>query len=263
MPYINLRGHQIWSREWRRFRREPILLLHGGLSSTESFSKKVLPALRKFHAYGYDRTAHGKTAMREGFYHFQFQTDEAIAYIEDVIKAPTHIIGHSDGGIIALMIAIQRPDLVLSIAPIGANFHYDCGLNLDTFPIVISEEDKDAFAARTGQPRELWVEIITKAHEVWKSEPTLTTEDLKKIDKPALILVGDDEPFSNEHSITLYESISNARLAVVPGTSHALMSEKPALVHQILKDFYSDQSYPITKSPNRRRDETERLLGNS
>ena len=261
MPYIQLRGHKVWSRQWRRWRKEPILLLHGGLSATDSFARKVLPSLQKFHAFAYDRTAHGKTPMRDGFYHFQFQTDEAISFIEDVIQGPTHIIGHSDGGIIALMLAIQRPDLVKSIVPIGANYHFDCGLNLDTFPVVISEEDKDAFHERTGQPRDLWVDIVTKAHEVWKSEPTLRREDLKRITSPTLVIAGDDEPFSNDHTVSLYESISNSRLAIVPGASHSVLSEKPKLIKEILRDFYADYSFPITRNPNRRREETERILG--
>ncbi len=98
MAYINLRGHQTWSVEYAN-NGEPLLLLHGGLSATENFDFHILPAVEdRFHVYGYDRSAHGRTGMREGFYHFDFQRDEAIAYIEDVIGTPTHLLGHSDGG---------------------------------------------------------------------------------------------------------------------------------------------------------------------
>ena len=159
------------------------------------------------------------------------------------------------------MLFRSRPDLVKSIVPIGANYHFDCGLNLDTFPVVISEEDKDAFHERTGQPRDLWVEIVTKAHDVWKSEPRLRVKDLKLISAPTLVIAGDDEPFSNEHTVSLYESIPNARFAIVPGTSHSVLSEKPHLIKAILKDFFRDHSYPLTRNPNRRREETERILG--
>ena len=262
MSYIDLRGHEIWHQEWKPRKEEPLLLLHGGLSSTESFAPKILPSVKRtHHSYGYDRTAHGKTKVREGYYHFKFQRDEAIAYIEDVIKKPTHIIGNSDGGIIGLMVAIARPDLVKTLVAIGANYHYDCGLNHQMFGSEVEEEAKDRFAARTGQPRELLVEIIHKAHKVWASEPRMTKSQLKKIKCPTLVLAGDDEPFSTDHTVSLYESIPNAQLAIVPGTSHAVLKEKPRVVKQILQDFYRDPNFPITLNPNRRLKETLRIRG--
>ena len=64
MSYINLRGHSIWSTEYQG-KGEPVLLLHGGLSSTESWDYLVLPALKRRHVFAYDRTAHGRTKLRE------------------------------------------------------------------------------------------------------------------------------------------------------------------------------------------------------
>ncbi len=207
---------------------------------------------RTHHSYGYDRSAHGRTKVRRGYYHFNFQRDEAIAYIEDVIKGPTHIIGHSDGGIIGLMVAISRPDLVKTLVAIGANYHYDCDLNLKTFDGQVDEVEKDKFAQRTGQPRELLVEITAKAHKVWASEPKMTKTQLKKIKCSTLILASDDEPFSTLHTASLYESIPKAQLAIIPGTSHAVLKEKPDLVRKILKDFYKNPDASVTLSPNRR-----------
>ena len=102
-------GHQLFTYEYSR-KGEPTLLLHGGLSSTESWDWSILPALKKRHVFAYDRSAHGRTASREGYYHFEFQTKEAIEFIEEIIKEPVHLIGWSDGGIIALLVAIKRPD---------------------------------------------------------------------------------------------------------------------------------------------------------
>ena len=105
--YINLRGHEVHSYEWAN-NGEALLLLHGGLSQTSHFDESVLPAVEdKFHVFGYDRTGHGFTGNREGSMHFEFQFEEAVAYIEDVVKEPAHLIGHSDGGIIALMVAMR------------------------------------------------------------------------------------------------------------------------------------------------------------
>ena len=186
MAYIDLRGHQVWSNEFAN-NGEPLLSLHGGLSASHRWDWTILPAVEKqFHMYSYDRTAHGRTGVRPGFYHFEFQRDEAIAYIEDVIKEPTHMIGHSDGGIIPLMVAIAR-----------------------------------------------------KAMEVWKCEPNLTTGDLAKITCPVLVMAGEEEPFSNHHTVDLYEALNDADLAIIPGATHSVMKDKPELALAVIRDFYS------------------------
>jgi pimeloyl-ACP methyl ester carboxylesterase len=75
---------------------------------------------------------------------------------------------------------------------------------------------------------------------------------LKKIKCSTLVLAGDDEPFSTEHTASLYEAIPNAQLAILPGTSHAVLKEKPDLIKKILKDFYRNPGPPMTLNPNRR-----------
>ena len=265
--YLNLRGHQVWSQQWNTFRKnsEPVLLLHGGLSSTQSWDYTILPTVKKHQVFAYDRSAHGRTGSREGFYHFDFQTDEAIAYIEDVVKAPVHLIGWSDGGIISLMIALKRPDLVRSIVSIGTNFHWNSGLPFneqkeEEQEIVISDEDRARFAKTSPDPAHMQEVIIRKAFDVWAKEPNMTPDDLKKITCPVLVLTGDDEPFTNLHTVELYESLPNGRLAIIPGASHFVVKEKTKLMQSMIVDFYKDMSFPITKWPRLRKERTEKLL---
>jgi pimeloyl-ACP methyl ester carboxylesterase len=65
-------------------------------------------------------------------------------------------------------------------------------------------------------------------------------------------MAGDDDVVKHSHSIELYEAIPLGQLAIVPGTSHGLVKEKPGLVTAIIKSFLTDQSYPITRQPIRR-----------
>jgi pimeloyl-ACP methyl ester carboxylesterase len=240
MAYIDLRGHQTWSVEYPN-NGEPLLMLHGGLSSIESFDWQVLPAVAdRFHPFGYDRTAHGRTGVREGFYHFEFQRDEAISYIEDVIGGPAHLLGHSDGGIIALLVAIKRPDLVLSIVASGVNYSWDCGLALtfDEANLEISEESWAKFHERSPDSSEWLPKIIRKAYEVWAVEPNITHEELATISAPVLVLNGDDEVFDAHHGVDLYRALPKAQLAIIPGATHAVLKEKNELALAIITDFY-------------------------
>ena len=261
--FITIDGHKIWCKQWGNH-GEPVVLLHGGLSNTENWEKEILPAVEKTHQpFAYDRTAHGRTKIRDGFMHFDFQVDEFIAYIEKVVKKPVHVIGWSDGGNIGLLASIKRPDLIKSLVGIGMNYTYKGGISFDLNNVSVSDEEKASFAKMSKQDPELLITIIRKAFKVWSSEPKLKLKDLAKVKCPVLVLAADDEPFTSELTFKMYEAIPNARLAVVPGTSHALVKEKPKLMHAIIKDFYKSLDFPITKMPNRRKKRQAEILGNS
>lgn len=249
--YINLRGHEIWNVEWDN-NGEPLVLLHGGLSATEDFDAYLLPAIESsHHVFAYDRSAHGRTADRQGSLHYDFQTREAISYLEDVVGQPAHLIGWSDGGNIALMVALQRPDLVRSIIAIGANYHYEHGgEQIPEWPI--TDQDRMEYELRSPDAPETLDIKVSRMREIWNSEPALSLSDIREIQCPTLILAGDDELFSIEHTASMYEALPQGRLAIIPGTSHFVLKEKPELTQAVIRDFLSNLSPPITRSPVRR-----------
>ena len=111
----NVRGHEIFTFQWSR-RGEALVILHGGLSHSDKVKKYLLPAVkRNFKVFAYDRTGHGRTANQKGSIAFNFQTKELIAFLEDVVKEPAHLIGISDGANIALMAAIARSALLSAL----------------------------------------------------------------------------------------------------------------------------------------------------
>lgn len=249
--YVNLRGHQLWNSEWAD-NGEALVLLHGGLSATEDFDKYLLPAFEEtHHVFAYDRTAHGRTADQPGSLHFDFQSKEAIAYLEDIVKEPAHLVGWSDGGIIALMVAIARPDLVRSIVAIGANFHFE-GNGDPIEPWEISEADRLEHEERSPDAPESLDEKVNRMRDIWNSEPTLSENDLAKIECPTLIMAGDDERMEIEHTATLYRAIPQGQLAILPGTSHFVLKEKPALTQAVIRQFLADLTAPVTRQPFRR-----------
>jgi pimeloyl-ACP methyl ester carboxylesterase len=83
------------------------------------------------------------------------------------------------------------------------------------------------------------------------SEPTLTAEDLGQVSARTLIMAGDDDAILAEHTLAMFRAIPHAELAIVPGTSHALIIEKPALCNQIIIDFLTTEPIP-TFMPIRR-----------
>jgi len=250
--YIDLRGHQVFSYEWPHD-GEAVVLLHGGLSQTSHWDAQILPAVEdSFHTFGYDRTGHGFTGDRHGSFHFDFQTNEAIVYLEDVVKEPAHLIGYSDGAIIALMVAIKRPDLVKSIVSIAGNYHHSGIHPLPEFDGNIAQEDRDEYAATSPDAPHTLDEKIKKMNAIWNVEPNIPAEDIALIQCPVLVMAGDDDVVRHEHTIDLFEKLPLGQLAIVPGTSHGLVKEKPAIVQALIEDFLGDLSYPVTRMPYKR-----------
>ena len=252
MPeYVNLRGHETYSYEWDND-GEAVVLLHGGLSKTSSWDYILVPELEDdFHVFAYDRAGHGFTGDKQGSLHFEFQRDEAIAYLEDVVKEPAHLIGYSDGGIIALMVAISRPDLVKSIVAIGANYHFDAPLSEFTDAEVSEEEQAEYNLISPDAPHTL-LEKKNRMNEIWKTEPDIALSDIATIQCPVLVLAGDDDVIKHDHTISLYEALPLGQLAIVPGTSHGVVKEKPALMMANIMQFLEDLTYPETRQPIRR-----------
>jgi len=249
MPeYLKVDGHDLYCYEWEN-EGEAVVLLHGGLSQTAHWASQIVPSLEDYHVFAYDRSSHGFTSYREESINFKYQVREAIAYLESVVKEPSHIIGWSDGGIIGLFIAIQRPDLVKSLVAIGANFHFKG--TVDTFEMgPISDEDRAEYAIYSPDTPDTLDRIYDHFAQMWKSEPDIPIEDLRKIECPVLVMAGDDDVIRHAHTVELFEALPLGQLAIVPGTSHILPKEKPGLVNLIITEFLRRFELPSNSNAN-------------
>ena len=102
-----------------------VLLLHGGLESSESWMAQTPVLAEQHRVVLIDRRGHGRTPDQPGPITYEAMRDDTISCIEALDIGGAHLVGWSDGGILALMVAIERPDLVGRIVAIGANASAD------------------------------------------------------------------------------------------------------------------------------------------
>ena len=250
---ISLNGHSTWARLPRR-KGPTVLLLHGGMSSSASLLKSIGPSLSKhFQIAAFDRRGHGRTGDTDEPFSYDAMADETIAFIEH-LKGPVNVLGHSDGGNVALLVAMRRPDLVRRVVVIGANYHFDGLLAVATFDV--DSEEFAQWAQRYGEsspdgPGHARV-VEEKTRIMTLSQPTLTTEDLATISVPTLVMAGDDDVATLAHTCSMYEAIPQAQLAIVPGTSHMLLKERTNESVRIINHFLRSKWPPVTFAPMRR-----------
>ncbi len=93
--------------------------------------------------------------------------------------------------------------------------------------------------------------VVAKLATMHVEGPTLTVADLNRIGRRTLVMIGDDDEVRLEHAIELYRSLPDGELAIIPGTSHGLLVEKPTLCNTLIIDFLETDPVP-TMAPIRR-----------
>jgi pimeloyl-ACP methyl ester carboxylesterase len=254
MAYIDVNGHPTWLTV-SGSHEKTVLLLHGGLSESDSMLGSIGGPLEEhYRVAAFDRRGHGRTADTPEPFHYDSMADETVAVLEH-LGGQAHLVGFSDGGVTALLVALRRPDLVDRMVLIGADFHHS-GLR----ELAPPQGDDDPlysgiaaiYAERSPDGADHFDEFIAKSFTMFQAEPTLTTADLAGIEAPALVLVGDDDLIELPHTVELYESIPEAQLAVVPAASHLLPIEQPAETARIILRYLAAPLPPQTFLPSRR-----------
>jgi pimeloyl-ACP methyl ester carboxylesterase len=253
MPaYADLNGVHTWYETHGE--GDPLVMLHPGGAGVDSSA--LAPNLRtlaeRFRVYTPERRAHGRTPDVDGPITFEAMAQDTVAFLERVVHGPAHLMGSSDGAIVALLVAVRRPELVHRLVLVAGPFHYEGWVPSAIDP----ESEPPEFLARSyaevspdGEGH--YPVVVAKLARMHVSEPTLTPADLGAVACRTLVMVGDDDEVTLEHAITMYRALKDAELMVVPGTSHGLLVEKPDLCNTVMVDFLTTE--PVaTMAPIRR-----------
>ena len=252
--YVDLNGIKTWYDQAGT--GDPLILLHGGIVTNETWGAQFPVLSERFAVYAPERRAHGHTPDVDGPLSLYDMADDTIAFIEQVVKQPAYLVGWSDGGTVALIVATKRPDLVRKCVSVGGNAlpADQCGvpgLGLPTADDPSMGMFRAMYEAVSPDGPEHWATFIGKITQMWTSEPNLTADELAKITSPTLIVSGDDDMITLEHTISMYRDIPGSQLAIVPGASHALLMEKAEWANNLIIDYLVNDEQP-TMMPFRR-----------
>ncbi|MEV7493014.1 alpha/beta fold hydrolase [Streptomyces anulatus] len=254
--YADLPGVRTWYET--EGTGDPLVLLHGGFCTNDTWGAQRADLASTYRVYLPERRAHGHTADVAGPLTYQDMADDTVAFLEEVVGGPAHLVGWSDGGVVALIVAGDRPDLVRKAVAIGANSRPgpECFVEPSMLDAMTPSGPDLAFFRELYEPVSPdgaghWPVVAEKVIDMWRTQPTLTAEDLARVEAPTLVMAGDDDLMTLEHTTALYRAIPDAELAVVPGASHLVPLEKPALVNRLILDHLAQQAVE-TMMPIRR-----------
>ncbi|HLU44628.1 MAG TPA: alpha/beta fold hydrolase [Natronosporangium sp.] len=239
--YLDLSSARIWYED--RGSGAPVVLLHGGLSDGRMFHDNLATLADRFRLLQPDLRGHGRSPDVPGPWGPPELAADLVELMEKT-SGPAKLVGYSLGATVALLVAIHRPDLVERLVLISGVFHHRGWLMPPSADRGVPPVLAQLYAQVSPHEPEHIQVILGKLADSAGTQPALTNADLRRVRCRALVLVSDDDLVDHAHSYTLYQQLPDAELAVVPGTSHNLLLEKPQLCTRLVGGVSARRSGP-------------------
>jgi pimeloyl-ACP methyl ester carboxylesterase len=209
----------------------PLLLLHGGGNTIHGSFAKQLDVFAKTHSIiAPEQIGHGHTPDVKGPLTYARMASDTAALLVQLKLKDVDVAGWSDGGIVALILAVQHPELVRRVVVSGANFSPEGYLADDLRQMRARDVESPAT-------------LDARLNHLWATSPTkdeLSPALLSGIHRRVLVMVGDHDAIQLDHTIALYRALPDARLCILPGTGHGTFIQRPEWVNAIVASFLDE-----------------------
>lgn len=240
MAYIKINGADIYYQIYGDDRPgpTPIVLIHGSTITGQMDWSAIAPELaRRYKVFVPDCRGHGKSNNPQMTYSFKELANDVATFVHAMGYERAHIIGHSNGGNVALVTLMEYPEVVQACIPQAANAFVTQYL-IEREPIVfdpdrVMREQPDwmnEMIAAHGEVngREYWRDLLRLTMQEIISEPNYSPEDLKRVTRPALVIMGADDKVNapDKHAQYIAGNIPNAELWIPENTGHNVHMER-------------------------------------
>ena len=256
--YVDVNGIRLYHEIYGR--GEPIVLIHGGLTTIGEMQRWVQPLAKRWQVIAVEMQGHGRTADTDRQMSFSALGDD-IAALLGYLKIPNAcLVGHSFGGASAIRAAIQHPEKVRRLVVISSPY-----ARSGWFPEaqrgmsqVGSAMEANMMQTPTGKFSKQWPEpqrfpqFLDKMGKLLSEDYDWSAE-IARLPMPVLLVFADNDSISQKHIAEFFAllgggvkepgwvntQMSKSRLAVVPGYSHYNLitsAEVPHIVGAVLAD---------------------------
>lgn len=222
---------------------EPLIVLHGGLGSTEMFADPIPRLSSGRRVIAVDLQAHGRTADIDRPLSLEAMGDDIASLIRHLNLERADVMGYSMGGMVALQTAIRHPDVVRKLVVVSIPFK-----RRGWFPEVLEGMAQvGAHAAESMKPSPIYQtyarnaprpqdfpKLLDKVSQMLRQDYDFT-EGVRGLKMPVLIVAGDTDSLSPAHAAEFFGllgggqqdagwdgsgMVCDSRLAILPGTTH-------------------------------------------
>lgn len=202
----------------------PIVLLHGGGSTITTSFGRILPLLLETHprVIAVEFQAHGHTRDVDRGFTFEQDADDVAALMEHLYVERATVLGFSNGGTVALNVAIRHPEKVDRLIIASANYS-KAGMH----PWFWDFMKQGTFADMPQVYKDEYLKIDPREEGLFTmyerdSRRMIQFEDIPEqliqtIEAPTLVVAGDKDVVRPEHVIELSRLVKYGRMCILPG----------------------------------------------
>jgi pimeloyl-ACP methyl ester carboxylesterase len=248
--FYEVRGAKLYTQIYGH--GAPIVFLHGGMIFFDNNFDKQRDYFASYRTViGIDQRGHGHSPDGPWPLSYQMMADDTAAIIEQIGLGPVDIVGHSDGGNIALLLARDHPQLVRRMVISGANLR--SGLSpeevqrrmkpkqlaetLRTMADSLPPWFRTDYGKVSPDGPDHWMKLMAKCYQMWIQPIVIEPADLKKISIPVLVMAGDHDFTSIEDNAEIYRGLPRGQLIIVPASNHGTFHQQPDLVNLAIREF--------------------------
>ena len=214
--FYDIRGFKMYCEIYGE--GEPLLIIHGNGGSIADFTHQIPCFSKKYKVIVADNRAQGQSADKGDSLSYEMMADDYAALLTQLKIDSAFVIGWSDGGINALLLAIRHPGKVKKLASTGANLQPDTSAVYQEVIDLVSPFYKQLKNNNTKNETQ---KTQWKLMRLLIEEPHIALADLQKIQCPSLIIGGDHDVIKEEHTLLIYKNIPRAYLWILPNSGHS------------------------------------------
>jgi pimeloyl-ACP methyl ester carboxylesterase len=263
--YLPINGLKLYYEvygELGKSKTAPLLFMPGSFQSTESTKPWVATFAAKRSVIVFDPQGHGRTADTSRKMSYEQFADDAGALLMALNVPRADVMGYSQGGGIALRLAVRHPELVNKLVCVSAAYRKDGwhpavsrALAAMTAKMFAGSPVEAAFKKRTPDPK-AFEAYIAKMRELTSNEQDISDAQMRAISARTMVIVGDADAVKPEHAVAMFKlrgggddeaaatgqltKVPDARLVILPATSHIAISGETKVLEAMVTPFLDD-----------------------
>ena len=238
---------------------DPLIVLHGAYMNIPSMGA-ILPKLAATHrVYALELQGHGRTTDVDRPITYANLADDIAAFMDAVGLPKADVFGYSMGAEAGLQLAIRHPSKVNRL--VAASVAYDLRGWQPEFQAAIPQMTVEMIVAmpfaaeyRKLAPNPEGFPALVEKLIALEKQPMAWETEVKKVKTPVLLIAGDADVMTLEHSIALFrllgggvmgdmgKPLAASRLAILPATSHTAVVTQPDLLLAVIEPFFRGET---------------------